>query len=59
MHAHDNLNNQATAAANALFHDNSVAPETTLIDLRELRDHIEFMIDCLTSDTKQAEEGAD
>ena len=58
MHAHDNLNNQATYAVDALFHDDSVVPETTLIDLRELRDHIEFMIDYLASDAKQVEEGA-
>ena len=47
MNTHDKLLEEAKKAADKLFADTNVAPETTKESLKDLIEHIEIMLDTL------------
>jgi hypothetical protein len=46
----------AKDAINAVFSDTSVPQETTLESLRELRDELDIVVDCVEQDLARAKE---
>jgi hypothetical protein len=55
--AHDRLLSAATEAADKLHADTSVDKETTLESLKDLRDHVETLIDAVSEDIDAEDDG--
>ena len=52
---HDILIENATCAIEDLFDDTAVSPQTTMSDLEDLRDEIDFKISAIKADLMRGE----
>lgn len=56
MTQHDRLLEAAKMAADSLHTDTSVSPQETLSSLRDLREHIDYLIDAVENSVPEEEE---